>query len=224
MRNVGVQRQKLISHFRGIRVRARTLTRRQAAALSTAAVLGVTVVAATLVGRGEIALLAVGLVGVLVFVLVVYVQRRMAQQIRFVMLQNSNLAKQLEIFQRCVVAAQENEQVQEADRFRALVANQTSNQTAYRRILGAIESERLAAAERQMQLLAHRGGAGDAGEEPTGRSVTMLDLHANTERSLVGSGVGDGPPSAWQKSDEHHASVIQLTRERESRPASDPTG
>ena len=228
MRNAGRQRRRLTSQLRLIRVRARAVTRRQAAALSAAAVLGATLVTATLAGRGEIAVLAVGLVGVLVLVIVVQVRRRMVQQIRAVMLQNSNLAKQLEIFQRRVVAALENMRLEEADRFRALVANldlkEASNQTAYRRILGAIESERLAAAERQRQLLAQLGGVGDAIQEPTGRGVTMLDSHANSERNLVGSGVGDGLSGPWQKSDEHQASVIPLTRERESRSGSDPTG
>ena len=122
MRNAGVQRRRLTSHLRCIRVRARALTRRQAAALSAAAVLGATMATATVAGWGEIAVLAVGLIGVLVLVLVVQVRRRMAQQIRSVMLQNSNLAKQLEIFQRRVVAALENARLEEADRFRALVA------------------------------------------------------------------------------------------------------
>lgn len=228
MRNAGVQRRRLTSHLRCIRVRARALTRRQAAALSAAAVLGATMATATVAGWGEIAVLAVGLIGVLVLVLVVQVRRRMAQQIRSVMLQNSNLAKQLEIFQRRVVAALENARLEEADRFRALVAKldlkEASNQIAYRRILGAIESERLAAAERQRQLIAHLGGAGEAIQGPTGRGVTMLDPHASTERNLVGPGAGDGLPGPWQKSDEHQASVIPLTRERESRSGSDPTG
>ena len=228
MRNAGRQRRKLTSQLRCIRVRARALTRRQAAALSAAAVLAAILVTATLAGRGEIAVLAVGLVGVLVLVIVVQIRRRMVQQIRAVMLQNANLAKQLEIFQRRVVAAVENVRFEEADRFRALVANldlkEASNQAAYRRILGAIESERLAAAERQRQLITQLGGAGDAIQEPTGRGVTMLDSHANSERNLAGSGVGDGLPGPWQKSDEHQASVIPLTRERESRSGSDPTG
>ena len=228
MRNAGRQRRRLTSQLRLIRIGARALTRRQAAALSAAAALGATLVTATLAGRGEIAVLAVGLVGVLVLVIVVQVRRRMVQQIRAVMLQNSNLARQLEIFQRRVVAALENMRLEEADRFRALVANldlkEASNQTAYRRILGVIESERLAAAERQRQLLARLGGAGDAIQEPAGRGVTMLDSHANSERNLVGSGVGDGLSGPWQKSDEHQASVIPLTRERESRSGSDPTG
>jgi hypothetical protein len=228
MRNAGRQRRRLTSQLRWIRVRARAVTRRQAAALSAAAVLGAILVTATVAGRGEIAVLAVGLVGVLVLVIVVQVRRRMVQQIRAVMLQNANLAKQLEIFQRRVVAALENVRLEEADRFRALVANldlkEASNQTAYRRILGAIESERLAAAERQRQLISQLGGVGDAIQEPTGRGVTMLDSHANSERNLVGSGVGDGLSGPWQKSDEHKASVIPLTRERESRSGSDPTG
>jgi hypothetical protein len=228
MRNLGVQGRRLTSHLRYIRVRARTLTRRPAAALSAAAVLGATMVTATLAGRGEIAVLAVGLVGVLSFVLVVQVRRQMSKQIRSVMLHNSNLAKQLEIFQRRVVAALENERLEEADRFRALVANldlkEASNQTAYRRILGSIESERLAAAERQMQLLTYLGGAGDAIEEPTSRGVTILDPHANAERNLNGSGVGDALPSPWQKSEKHQASVIALMREGESRSGSEPPG
>ena len=97
MRNAGRQRRRLTSQLRWIRVRARAVTRRQAAALSAAAVLGAILVTATLAGRGETAVLAVGLVGVLVLVIVVQVRRRMVQQIRAVMLQNANLAKQLSI-------------------------------------------------------------------------------------------------------------------------------
>jgi hypothetical protein len=181
MHNVGVRGRTLTS-LRRLKVRARAVTRRQAAALSAAAGLGATMATAILADRTDIAVLAVGLVCVLVLVSVVHVRRRMVRE-------NSNLARRVELFQRRVVAALERERLEAADRFGALVARldtkEASNQAAYRRILAAIEAERLAAADRQRQLITHLGGADDALQSMTDRGVTAWDPRTESEVSLA---------------------------------------
>jgi hypothetical protein len=181
MHNVAGQ-GRIFDQPQGLKVRARAVTRRQAAALSAAAGLGVTMAAAILADRTDIAVLAVGLVCVLVLVSVVHVRRRMVRE-------NSNLARRVELVQRRVVAALEAERLEAADRFGILVASldakEASNQAAYRRILASIEAERLAAAERQRQLITHLGSADDALQSVTDRGVTAWEPRSDTEVSLA---------------------------------------
>ena len=114
-------RQRLVA----LVARWRSLTPRQAATLAGAGLPGLAAAVAALAGRPAVALAAVAMVSVLVFVAVVQVRRRMNQELEAVTRQTARLLD---------VAQERAEAIQ-------------------RRVLAAIEHDRLAADERQRDLL-----------------------------------------------------------------------
>jgi hypothetical protein len=134
-----------------------TLTRRQVAAVAAAAVLGVAIVGAAAAGWGSLALAVTGLGVVATLGSVVLVWRRLGEEVRAVRTQLERVHRQLE---------QQNRQ-EAGERHQDLVDRLERAEYGQRRILAALEQERLAAADfRDTVLTAGAYPAASAGTEP----------------------------------------------------------